>query len=511
MLFSSYSFIFCFLPLSIWGFFKCSARFGRSFALAYLCLSSLVFYASSMGFFVAVLILSIGFNYSFGLYLEHHKRRSVLALGLFCNLGLLALFKYFEWIFQFITLLFGTSLQLKRDSLGLLMPLALSFITFQQIAYLVDIYKNTLKGEKSFLHYATAVCFFPILIAGPITRHAKLLPQFLKASTFIVNPYHLALGLSVFIMGLFKKVIIADGWFSYTADTLFSAANYGVHLSFIEAWISTLSYTFQIYFDFSGYSEMALGLAYCFNIQVPLNFNSPYKSSSIIDFWRSWHMSLSSFLKDYLYIPLGGNRYGTYRHILNILIVMLLGGLWHGTGFNFIAWGALHGVYLALNHLWRKLQARLNLNLQSTLWLCFGRCLTFFAVSLAWVLFRSHSWDGALIIFKGLVGANSLVLPAKYMTGLACLQDLFPSLIFSDMAWIIKTRSGILYHIASAFAIVWFLPNLPQVFNIEEGPSDAIKGRWYLHYVWALGLALVFVYTLLALYQQHGSFIYYQF
>lgn len=508
MPFNSYLFIFCFFPLCVWGFFR-SSRLGQRYALAYLSLSSLVFYTANMGKFVAVLLLSIAFNYIWGLYLERQPKTSVLALGVSLNLGLLAFFKYFTWLAKLLKIGPTSDLDLINTE-GLLMPLALSFMTFQQIAYLVDIYRQALKGERSFLSYATGVAFFPIVIAGPITRHAKLLPQLLDPSTFRFNAHHLALGLSVFMMGLFKKIIIADGWFSYAADTLFSAVHYGSHLHCVEAWIATLSYTFQIYFDFSGYSEMALGLAYCLNIQLPLNFNAPYKSSSIIDFWRSWHMSLSSFLKDYLYIPLGGNRCGLRRQMLNIFIVMLLGGLWHGTGLNFIAWGGLHGAYLAFNHLWRKLQIRC-LCLESKLWLWTGRCLTFLAVALAWVLFRTHSLNEAWIIFKGLIGANSLVLPAQYIDHLPWLQELLPSLVFSDMAWILKSRGAILRHIALGFIIVWFLPSIPELFKLEEPTKRPEKLCWRLHWAWALLIALAAMCSLLNLSAQHANFIYYQF
>lgn len=497
--FNSYSFIFVCLPLSVYGFFCLAKQSGKTPALAYLLLCSLGMYALRMGVWTGVALFSVGFNYSIGALLQHRPRKPLLALGVGIAIGILAFFKYGVFFFP---------------QSGLIFPLALSFFTFQQIAYLVDSYRQTFLQKPTLLEYTLGVFFFPLLTAGPITRHAKLIPQWEDTNTFAFNPYHCSLGVSLFVLGLFKKVIVADGWFAPTADLLFGSLKHGVNLSFIEAWMATLSYTFQIYFDFSGYSEMALGLGYCFNIQLPLNFNAPYKSASIIEFWRSWHMSLSSFLKDYIYIPLGGNRCGRAREILNIFTVMVIGGIWHGASLNFIAWGALHGVYVTLNHLWRKLQRVLGLKLEQVwLWSYAMQGLTFLAVALGWILFRADSLPSALILFKGLFGMNAFLLPLRLKEWVS-LQELFPSLIFSKMGFILQDPLSVIYRLLKGFGIIWLLPSVPEIFHLvsrTRGPFLNSRLLWRPNWLWAIGLALLFVYTVFSLQGYRGQFVYYQF
>jgi alginate O-acetyltransferase complex protein AlgI len=267
----------------------------------------------------------------------------------------------------------------------------------------VDVYRNrTIRYD--FISYSLFVLFFPHLIAGPIVYHKEIIPQFSDRKTFQVNYQNICTGIMLFFIGLFKKVIIAD-YFSPHVSAVFDLA---ARPTFFEAWAGALSYTMQIYFDFSGYTDMALGLACLLNIKMPYNFDSPYKSNSIIDFWRRWHMTLSRFLKDYLYIPLGGNRFGEKRKYLNLMITMLLGGLWHGAGWTFVIWGGLHGLYLCVNHKFRSIKIKVH-------WFM-GRIITFTAIVVAWVFFRAKDLENAMNVLYGCAGLNGVDLHPKHAT-----------------------------------------------------------------------------------------------
>lgn len=348
MLFNSYVFLFIFLPVT-WILFRlaCAKRI-LDVALALLMVASLVFYSYWNPPFVFLILFSILFNYSWGRLIERASgrlRKLWLFSGVGVNLLLIAYFKYANFMMSNIAWMIGVEWT-ARD---IFLPLGISFFTFQQIAYLIDCSKGLAK-EHAFTHYALFVTFFPQLIAGPIVRYEEIMPQFSRLRTFAMNYRNIAMGLALLSLGLFKKVVIADTlspWVAAAFDTYDP-------LTFFEAWGGVLSYTFQIYFDFSGYSDMALGLGRIFNIELPINFNSPYKALSISDFWRRWHISLSSFLRDYLYIPLGGNRQGKLHRNINLMATMLLGGLWHGASWNFVVWGGLHGVFLVVNHAYRK-------------------------------------------------------------------------------------------------------------------------------------------------------------
>jgi len=306
-------------------------------------------------------------------------------LGIITNLSLLGYFKYADFFIDNINTLTQSNIPL----LSLALPLAISFFTFQQIAYLIDSYRGETK-EYDFLNYALFVTFFPQLIAGPIVHHREMMPQFFSKWNLVKQYKNIALGMFVFAIGFFKKVVIADT-FSVWATNGFDKAE---TLNFIEGWATSFSYTFQLYFDFSGYTDMAIGIALFFNIKLPNNFNSPYKALSIQDFWRRWHITLSNFLRDYIYIPLGGNRKGEFRTYSNLMITFLLGGLWHGAGWTFIFWGFLHGGALVIHRLWRKLNIKMN-----TLLAWF---VTFNFINFTWVFFRAKEWDDALKVLKGM-------------------------------------------------------------------------------------------------------------
>ncbi len=325
-------------------------------------------------------------------------------VGIVFNLGLLGYFKYSDFFISNYNTVFDTDISL----LYLTLPLAISFYTFQQIAYLVDSYRSETK-EYDFLNYAVFVTFFPQLIAGPIVHHSEMMPQFANVRNKVRNYHNIALGLFIFSMGLFKKVVIADT-FALWATQGFDVAE---KLNMIEAWMTSLSYTFQLYFDFSGYTDMAIGIALLFNIKLPINFNSPYKATSIQDFWRRWHMTLSRFLKDYVYIPLGGNRKGETRTYVNLFATFLLGGIWHGAGWTFVLWGALHGIALMIHRAWQKLGFKMHMLLA---WF-----ITFNFVNIAWVFFRAKEFDDALKVLNGMF-FGSVVLPGGLSSKLAFLN-----------------------------------------------------------------------------------------
>ncbi|TEB09472.1 Peptidoglycan O-acetyltransferase [Pelotomaculum propionicicum] len=399
MLFNSFEFIFIFLPLTLFIFYFCINKGLNRPAIFSLVLMSLLFYSYWNYKYVLLIALSISLNYLTGHLISKTGKKYILIAGISFNLLLLTYYKYCNFFINNINRVFHTDI----SSLNIILPLAISFFTFTQIAYIVDIYRDrTIKYD--FITYSLFVLFFPHLIAGPIVYHKEIIPQFTDQKTFQVNYRNISTGILLFFIGLSKKVIIAD-YFSPHVSAVFDLAE---HPTFIDAWAGTLSYVMQIYFDFSGYTDMALGLAYLFNIKMPNNFDSPYQSNNIIDFWRRWHMTLSRFLKDYLYIPLGGNRLGKPRKYFNLMVTMLLGGLWHGAGWNFVIWGGLHGLYLCVNHGFRAIKMEIH-------WLM-GRLITFTAVSVAWIFFRAKDLGNALNVLYGCAGLNGINLHPKYAT-----------------------------------------------------------------------------------------------
>ena len=404
MLFNSFEFIFVFLPITILVFHLIGKQGHHRVAIAWLVGASLFFYGWWNPAYLGLMIFSILFNYSIGASLSNtsgHKlsSKTILTIGVAVNLVVLGYYKYANFFVDTLNSLGDTHLILHE----VILPLAISFFTFQQIAYLVDTYRGETK-EYNFLHYCLFVTFFPQLIAGPIVHHKEMLPQFAKDVVYKLNSRNLAIGLTIFTLGLFKKVVLADG-ISVYATPVFDAAEAGVVLTFFEAWAGALAYTFQLYFDFSGYSDMAIGIARMFGIRLPLNFNSPYKATSIIDFWRRWHITLSHFLRNYLYIPLGGSRKGEVRRYINLMITMVLGGLWHGAGWTFVLWGALHGFYLMINHGW---SAIFKGKIKTKVGLIIAWAITFLAVVISWVPFRAESIEGMGNVLSGMFGLHGV-------------------------------------------------------------------------------------------------------
>jgi D-alanyl-lipoteichoic acid acyltransferase DltB (MBOAT superfamily) len=412
LLFNSYEFIFLFLPITFFIYFYLTSKRLITGAKGFLVFASLFFYSWWNIAYLPLILASMLFNYVIGSSLtkesEHKKinKKSLLTFGIVANLILLGYFKYADFFISNINLASGTNF----DLLHLALPLAISFFTFQQIAYLVDSYRGETK-EYDFLNYSLFVTFFPQLIAGPIVHHKEIMPQFAHTSNFVKKYKNIALGLFIFSIGLFKKVVIADT-FALWATNGFDKAE---TLNLIEAWATSLSYTFQLYFDFSGYTDMALGVALLFNIRLPINFNSPYKATDIQDFWRRWHITLSRFLKDYIYIPLGGNRLGSFRTYSNLMATFILGGLWHGAGWTFIFWGFLHGLALVIHRVWQSLGFRL--------WTWLAWFITFNFINIAWVFFRAKEWDDAMKVLGGMVGFGGVALPQFLASKLSCLSN----------------------------------------------------------------------------------------
>lgn len=401
-----------FLPVALAGFFLIALRSHRA-AAGWLALASIIFYGVWNPRFVALLVASVVFNYGMGVAIARSRGRGraswVLITAIAVDLGLLGFFKYTNFFITTFNDLSGAQIPLAH----IVLPIGISFFTFTQIAFLVDVSRGV-ATEYDFIHFLLFVSYFPHLIAGPILHHKQIMPQFAAPATYRFDPSLFAEGFSIFLIGLAKKIMLADS-LSVFVIPLFDAVEHGVAVTFFEAWGAALAYTFQLYFDFSGYSDMAIGLSLLFGIRLPLNFASPYKSRNVIEFWRRWHMTLSQFLRDYLYVPLGGNRLGPRRRYVNLMLTMILGGLWHGASWTFVAWGALHGSFLVINHGWQRLWAagsewpRFATNTIAV----FATMLTFFAVLVSWVLFRAQSMHGAALVLAGMTGAHGFVLPAQ--------------------------------------------------------------------------------------------------
>ncbi len=472
MLFNSYIYLFFFLPLMVLGYFMLNR--GRMIlpAKGYLVVGSLAFYSWWNWTYLPLILLSVFFNYSLGTVLCPERRevrvsrKCLLAVGIALNVGALGYFKYSDFFIENCNLWFGSQIPL----LELALPLAISFFTFQQIAYLVDSYSGQTR-EYDFLNYSLFVTFFPQLIAGPIVHHKEMMGQFIGARGKLLNWRNCYYGLFILSLGLFKKVFIADT-FAEWASAGFSAS---AQLSLVEAWCASLSYTMQIYFDFSGYTDMAIGSALFFNIKLPRNFNSPYMALSIQDFWRRWHMTLSRWLRDYVYIPLGGNRGTTAKVSIHLLLTFLIGGLWHGAGWTFLIWGTLHGFACVVFLLWSRQSLRLPKLLA---W-----ALTFLFVNITWVFFRADDWAQAMNVLHAMFAFQNLTpeilmgltdVPIDNVMDRGEFQELFPwILVFvlvsvfgknsnTVMEWRLPVKLGV------PLSIVLFLLGSPDLSQVSE-------------------------------------------
>ena len=491
MLFNSTVFLFAFLPITVAGFWLIGrGRVDRA-ARIWLVIASLFFYGWWDPRYLALIAGSIALNFTVGTAMRRYPvhRRLLLIIGVTADLGVLAYFKYLDFLIGTANALTGAALPLQHIAL----PLGISFFTFEQIAFLVDTYRDAGAPHRP-LDFSLFVVFFPRLVAGPILRPHEIFPQLEREGTH-ASAIDTAVGLTVFIIGLAKKVLIADV-LAPSANAVFAAAAHGVPVHLFEAWGGALAYTARLYFDFSGYSDMAIGLALLFGLRLPLNFNSPYKATSIIDFWRRWHMTLSRFLRDYLYIPLGGNRHGKVRRYANLMITMLLGGLWHGASWTFMLWGGLHGLYLLMNHAWPRL---------------FNRATTFIAAVVGWVFFRAPTLGAASTMLAGMVGLHGVAIPERVVM---LLRPILPQWIHGGGLGAFGNAPAALM-LAAALGVAWFAPNTAQLVArwrpvIEKVEPARIAWQPTAFAGTLVGFVLFF--ALLALFRLPPSeFLYYRF
>lgn len=514
MLFNSPFFILIFLPLlfGVYGlmqFFK----FPKA-ALRTLILGSFLFYAWWNPVYVLLIIAGIVFNYFICVkILEDFNKKKFMIFGVSVNLGLLAFFKYTDFFIGTVNTTLGT----QWPFLHIVLPLGISFFIFQKIAFLVDAYRGEVKSVD-LQQFTAFVIFFPQLIAGPIPKHNELFDEFNPSNLPSFDSEKIAMGLSAFAIGLFKKTVIADGLALYAAP-FFNAVAGGYNPTFVDCWASSLSYTLQLYFDFSGYSDMAIGLALLFGYRLPINFFSPYKATNIIDFWRRWHMTLSRFLRDYLYIGLGGNRLGESRQKINLVLTMLLGGLWHGASWTFVVWGLVHGLFLCLNHLWWEAKTALGWHQRFGLlgeWT--GRILTFIALVFTWVLFRADSIHSAVHIISTMLGLHGLTLNASHVALLGPIAPLIGAVAQrSDFFWGVPQLAAI----GGLTLWVWFAPNTYEYFNnpkfaFETYSLKSLIKRWPAWLYWKVSLPHFLLAAALigcgAWYSvRGGEFLYFQF
>ena len=474
MLFNSLVFLLGFLPV-VWGvqYFLCRTHNSR-FNLYWLIASSLYFYAYWYFPHLALLLLSILVNYLLSIYIANESQRHrkiITGIGVAFNLLLIAYFKYGEF---FINTL-GDVFNLETNIPQVALPLAISFFTFQQITYLIDVYKKQI-DIPNFFEYCLYISFFGQLIAGPIVRAKQLIPQIKDRWKHGIDTTYTTQGMMFISIGLFKKCIIADT-LSPLVPEIFSKADWGAHISAYSAWSAVFGYTLQLYFDFSGYSDIAIGLGCLCGILLPINFNSPYKAKNISDFWRRWHITLSDLLRDYLYIPLGGNRLGLLRALVNLMITMLIGGLWHGAGWLFVLWGGYHGILLCINLLWKRTGIQFP-NVFKPL----SQMGLFIAISLGWIIFRSASWDAALRLARSLVNWQSNnTIPLTYNLWIGF--------------WLL---------------VVWFAPNSQTIIRERCLPAiqSSKKNALYIGVITA-SLTIVSIAALSILHEQ--EFLYFQF
>lgn len=486
MLFNSYEYIFLFLPISIIIYFILNKFASGTWAKLWLVLSSLFFYSWWNIAYLPLILASIAVNYLVGSALVEPPDRFrmspkiILIIGITFNLLLLGYFKYTDFFLANINLVLFSHIPL----LHIILPLGISFFTFTQIAYLVDAYRSEAK-EYNLVNYALFVTFFPHLLAGPILHHKEMMPQFESKENKALNYKNMAQGIFLLSIGLFKKVIIAD--------TLAKTANFGFDtassLSLIEAWVTSLSYSFQIYFDFSGYTDMAIGSALMFNILLPINFNSPYKSLSIQEFWQRWHITLGRFLRQYIYIPLGGNRRGELNIYKNLMITFLLGGLWHGAGWTYVLWGFLHGAGLVIQRLWQKLNWRMH-------WLL-AWFITFNYINITMAVFRAKNWDEVIKVIAGMFGFSGTILPTFLSSRLGFLSAY--GIDFSTLAARFQGINHAVVLIVLGFLISVFMKNSMEM-------KDKFQPDWKT----ALFISFLATYAILNL-NKVSEFIYFNF
>ena len=498
MLFTSGEFLFLYLPITLLVFFATARFVGKGAAAAWLAIASLVFYGYWRVEHTLLLVASIAFNYGMGEWILRARQdrprsaKSLLVVSLAANLAALAYFKYADFFLRTASDLSGHDIPL----LGVVLPLGISFFTFTQIAYLVDVFRGKVI-ERNPVHYALFVTYFPHLIAGPVLHHAEMMPQFRLDSIYSPRLRSFTIGLAFLLMGLVKKVLVADS-VAPIANMVFGH-DPEMALAASAAWLGVIAYTLQIYFDFSGYSDMAVGLSLLMGVRLPYNFNSPYQAWNITEFWRRWHMTLSRFLRDYLYVPLGGNRQGRARRYVNLMLTMLLGGLWHGASWTFVIWGGLHGAYLVVNHFWLWLRERLGLKAATGVRGWAGRAagvaLTMLAVMVGWVYFRASDLASANNIVASMFGLQESGVGIESLAGYA---------------------GGILPWIVAFSFIALFLPNSQRLIDgrfsgwLDRRATRTHCDEWLAFLVGALCVGVVLM-AIAAASRSVTEFIYFNF
>ncbi len=492
-------------------------RFGDTAIKLWLIAASLAFYTAWYPPYTFILLGSISVNFGllrFALLQppQSHLRFWTITAGVVGNVCLLGWFKYSG----FITLNINATLQTNLLIPHVILPLGISFVTFQKIALLIDVYRRDVRHIE-FLSYLMFVTFFPQLIAGPIVLFPEVQTQYQEPKRIRLTLRHFAVGFSIFVVGLFKKAVLADLVATFVSP-VFDAATTGAMLRTSEAWTGVLAYTLQLYFDFSGYSDMAIGLAAMFGIVLPFNFASPYRATSIIDFWRRWHITLSRFLRVYLYVPLGGNRKGPLRRYLNLMLVMLIGGLWHGAGWTFVAWGGLHGIYLMTNHFWRSLNFRRpNTSAAAALGLRFAAwSLTFLAVIVAWVFFRADTFGAAALLLKQM--SDPVGIFEMFRHGLRS-GGVYAGVSFSQTNSLNPQYITVVIFLALAICLA--MPNTQAIFtrSIErwigplhdERPQYASLIDWRPSHAWGVTVGLAAASALMAMTVGSSPFLYFNF
>jgi alginate O-acetyltransferase complex protein AlgI len=509
MLFNSTIFLFVFLPICMLGFGTAFRKWGLEAAWTWLAATSVFFYGWWNPAHVPLLLLSVTSNFWLGRKLaipDQGQHRWLLAIGVVVNLGLLAWYKYWHFLASNVALL----LNLEWDHTPLELPLGISFYTFHQLTYLLHCRAGRAEGT-TFRHYLLYITFFPQLIAGPIVRPMEMLPQLRERRERAFRWEDISIGFTLLSIGLFKKMVIADHVARWVSP-VFDEASRASSIAMLDAWIAVLAYTLQLYFDFSAYSDMALGLARIFGVSLPGNFYSPYKALSIVDFWRRWHITLSLFLRDYLYIPLGGNRKGEVRRNLNLLIVMIIGGFWHGAGWTFGVWGLWHGMALLINHAWMKSAA--SQSLRGSCGTLFSWGLTFLTIIIGWTFFRAHDLQGAFTILKGMGGFSGLELPVAWLDRLVFLK----ALGFSGRSdWLVFESPWQIVQLLALLAATLCLPNAIQLASGSLTPSNHAslpfrpsRWHWQPSFGWACVSGLMLAVALLHL-GRLSEFLYFQF
>jgi alginate O-acetyltransferase complex protein AlgI len=521
MLFNSIPFLFLFLPTAIIGYYVISKFFHYSFCIYWLCFLSIFFYGYWNLKYLWLIVFSIIANYLISKLIVLKKKITFLVFGIFINLLIIIYFKYSNFFLENLNLLD----KIKYDFEYIILPLGISFFTFQQIGFLIDVYFDN-KSKFKFSKYFLFVSFFPQLIAGPIIRKHEIFFQLNNKKIFNFNYSNFAIAISIFTIGLFKKIFIADSLSVY-ANSVFFASENGIYLSFIESWVGAITYSLQLYFDFSGYSDMAIGLALMFNIKIPVNFLSPYKSNNISEFWRKWHITLSNFIRDYLYYPVASRltRLSVNKE-LNIFNSLLISvaiptlfafffvGLWHGAGWNFIIFGLIHGFGLIFYNYWLTFKTKLSFLflIKNKKFLRFlSTSLTFLYITIAWVFFRSENLISAKNMIGSMFGFNGISLP-NYLEGKVSFLEIFgfntKGLFYNGIFQ--GPSLNILIWILVSFLIVFFAPNVKEIFNKNNYKIFGLNLTWKPDLIWSVFLISIFI---LSVFSIDGTveFLYFQF